>query len=158
MKVPNPPGSGKDIAEGKGVCREAESEGSRMFGKKLTEWANLRSDEQKPYKRLRMRTRLQYKSKSDNYPESCVIDMADRWRERTCEYPGRSAWKAVKAVSTAESSVEHAEVSRGHSSGDTKDRISRSLKYDPERRDEQWMQKTKEKAAHKEIVRNTKGM
>ena len=29
MKVPNPPGSGKDIAEGKGVHREVESEGSR---------------------------------------------------------------------------------------------------------------------------------
>ena len=32
MKVPNPPGSGKDIAEGKGVHREVESEGSRMWG------------------------------------------------------------------------------------------------------------------------------
>ena len=31
-QVPNPPGSGKDIAEGKGVHREMESEGSRMWG------------------------------------------------------------------------------------------------------------------------------
>ena len=31
-EVPNPPGSGKDIAEGKGVHREVESEGSRMWG------------------------------------------------------------------------------------------------------------------------------
>ena len=30
VKVPNPPGSGKDIAEGKGVHRERESEGSWM--------------------------------------------------------------------------------------------------------------------------------
>ena len=30
VEVPNPPGSGKDIAEGKGVHREVESEGSRM--------------------------------------------------------------------------------------------------------------------------------
>ena len=30
VKVPNPPGSGKDIAEGKGVHREVESEGSWM--------------------------------------------------------------------------------------------------------------------------------
>ena len=30
VKVPNPPGSGKDIAEGKGVHREMESEGSWM--------------------------------------------------------------------------------------------------------------------------------
>ena len=32
VKVPNPPGSGKDIAEGKGVHREVESEGSWMWG------------------------------------------------------------------------------------------------------------------------------
>ena len=32
VRVPNPPGSGKDIAEGKGVHREVESEGSRMWG------------------------------------------------------------------------------------------------------------------------------
>ena len=31
VKVPNPPGSGKDIAEGKGVHREVEYEGSRMW-------------------------------------------------------------------------------------------------------------------------------
>ena len=32
VQVPSPPGSGKDIAEGKGVHREVESEGSRMWG------------------------------------------------------------------------------------------------------------------------------
>ena len=32
VKVPNPPGSGKDIVEGKGVHREVESEGSWMWG------------------------------------------------------------------------------------------------------------------------------
>ena len=31
VQVPNSPGSGKDIAEGKGVRREAGSEGSRMW-------------------------------------------------------------------------------------------------------------------------------
>ena len=31
VQVPNPPGSGKDIAEGKGVHREVESEGSWMW-------------------------------------------------------------------------------------------------------------------------------
>ena len=31
MKDPNPPGSGKEMAEGKGVHREVESEGSRMW-------------------------------------------------------------------------------------------------------------------------------
>ena len=32
VKVSNPPGSGKDIVEGKGVHREVESEGSWMWG------------------------------------------------------------------------------------------------------------------------------
>ena len=32
VQVPNPPGSGKDVAEGKGVHREVESEGSWMWG------------------------------------------------------------------------------------------------------------------------------
>ena len=32
LKFSNPPGSGKDIAESKGVHREVESEGSWMWG------------------------------------------------------------------------------------------------------------------------------
>ena len=32
VQVPSLPGSGKDIAEGKGVHREVESEGNRMRG------------------------------------------------------------------------------------------------------------------------------
>ena len=44
VQVPNPPGSGKDIAEGKGVHREVESEGSWM--------ANLWSDEQKSHQAM----------------------------------------------------------------------------------------------------------
>ena len=89
--------------------------------------ANLWSDEQKSYMRLRMRIRLPHKSKSNSYTESCAIDMADRWRERTCEYPRRSVRYALKEVSIAQGNVERAEVSRGHSSGDVKDRINRSL-------------------------------
>ena len=37
MKVRNLPGSGKDIANGKGVRREAESEGSRRQTSGLTD-------------------------------------------------------------------------------------------------------------------------
>ena len=37
MKVPNPPDSGKDTAEGKGVHRAVESEGSRMSEKDLSD-------------------------------------------------------------------------------------------------------------------------
>ena len=105
-----------------------------------------------------MRIRLPNKSKSNSYTESYVINMADGWRERNVWYPGRSAWHALKGVTTAQSGAERAEVSRGHSSLEVKDRINRSLKYDTERRNEQWMQKTAQKAASKEIVRNTKGM
>ena len=36
VQVLNPPGSGKDIAEGKSVHREAGSEGSWMWGNILT--------------------------------------------------------------------------------------------------------------------------
>ena len=77
-----------------------------------------------------MRVRLPNKSKSDSYTESCRINEADGWRGRNVWYPGRSVRHALKGVTTAESSAERTEVSRGHSSRETKDRISRSLEYD----------------------------
>ena len=77
--------------------------------------ANLWSDEQKPHIRLRMRVRLRNKSKPDNYTESYVINVADRWREGNVWYPGRSVRYAPKGVTTAESGADRAEVSRGHS-------------------------------------------
>ena len=43
-------------------------------------------------------------------------------------------------------SAEHAEVSRGHSSGDVKDRINRSLQYDPERWNERMGAENKEES------------
>ena len=63
-----------------------------------------------------MRVRLQLKPKPYNYTESCIVNVADGWRERNVWYPGRSVWYALKEVTTAESSVERTEVSRGHSS------------------------------------------
>ena len=81
-----------------------------------------------------MRVRLHNKSKPNNYTESCGINVADGWRERNVWYPGRSVRYALKEVTTAKSSAERAEVSRGHSNRKVKDRINRSLKYDPERR------------------------
>ena len=94
-----------------------------------------------------MRVRLLSKSKPNNYTESCAVNVADGWRERNVWYPGRSVRYALKEVTTAKSSAERAEVSRGHSSRRVKDRINRSLKYDPERRNGQrWMQKTKKAA------------
>ena len=59
-------------------------------------------------------------------------------------YPGRSVRNALKEVTIAQSSAERTEVSRGHSSREVKDRINRSLKYDPERRNEQMDVENKE--------------
>ena len=38
-----------------------------------------------------MRIRPQARSKSNNYTESCTVNVADRWRKRNVWYPGRSA-------------------------------------------------------------------
>ena len=90
-------------------------------------WANLWSDEQKSHKRLCMRVRLLIKPKPNNYTESCMVNVADGWRERNVWYPGRSVQYALKEVTTAQSSAERTEVSRGHSRQKVKDRINRSL-------------------------------
>ena len=92
MKVPNLPGSGKDIANGKGVVGDNKSEGSRM--------ANLWSDEQKSHIRLYVWVRLLNKSKPNNYTELHTVNVADRWRERNVWYPGRSVRYALKGVTT----------------------------------------------------------
>ncbi len=91
-----------------------------------------------------MRVRLHVKLKPNNYTESCGINVADGWRERNVWYPGRSVRYALKEVTTAKSSAERAEVSRGHSSRKVKGRINRSLKYDPERRNGQMDAENKE--------------
>ena len=106
-----------------------------------------------------MRVRLLYKLKPNNYTESSMINEADGWRGRNVWYPGRSVRYALKEVTIAQSNAEHTEVSRGHSSREVKDRISRSLKYDRERRNDRLWQKTlKTMAVRKEIMRNMKGM
>ena len=91
-----------------------------------------------------MRVRLQVKLKPNNYTESCGINVTDGWRERNVWYPGRSVRYALKEVTTAKSNAERTEVSRGHSSREAKDRINRSLKYDPERRNGQMDAENKE--------------
>ena len=91
-----------------------------------------------------MRVRLLTKLKPNNYTESCGINVADGWRERKVWYPGRSVRYAMKEVTTAESSAERTEVSRGHSSREVKDRINRSLEYDSERRNGQMDVENKE--------------
>ena len=45
-----------------------------------------------------MRVRLHIKPKPNNCTESCMVDVADGWRERNVWYPGRSAWNAPKGA------------------------------------------------------------
>ena len=63
-----------------------------------------------------MRVRLLHKPKPDNYTESCVINVADGWREGNVWYPGRSVRYAPKGVTIVQSDAERTEVSRGRSS------------------------------------------
>jgi hypothetical protein len=81
VKVSNPPGSGKDIAKTKGVLGDGESEGR---------WRQISGLTNRNLIRLQVRVRLLYKSKPNNYTESLAVNKADIWRERACEYPGRS--------------------------------------------------------------------
>ena len=86
MKVPNPQGNGKDIAEDKSVHREVESEGRRKWERQTTE--NLCPDEQNPHIRSHMRVRMHAKSKPNNYTESCGMDVAGGLEEKKCVVPG----------------------------------------------------------------------
>ena len=97
-----------------------------------------------------MRVRLLTKLKPNNYTESCGINVADGWRERNVWYPGRSVRYASKEVTTAQSSAERTEVSRGYSSREVKDRINRSLEYDPERRNEHMGTENKESCSQRD--------
>ena len=97
VQVLNPPGSGKDIAESKGVYREGNLKEAGC-GEHTNPRANLWSDEQKSHMRSCMRVRLPTKLKPNNYTESCIIDVADRWREGNVRYLGRSVWNALKGV------------------------------------------------------------
>ena len=49
-----------------------------------------------------MRVRLHNKLKPNNYTESCMVNVADGWRERNVWYPGRSVWNALKGVTTVQ--------------------------------------------------------
>ena len=49
---------------------------------------------------LCMRVRLHHKLKPNNYTESCMVNVADRWRERNVWYPGRSVRNVLKGITT----------------------------------------------------------
>ena len=48
-----------------------------------------------------MRVSLRHKPKPDNYTESCMINVADGWREGNVWYLGRSVRYALKEVTIA---------------------------------------------------------
>ena len=75
------PSSGKDTAKTKGVHREVESEGR---------WRQISGLTNRNHIRLWLRIRLPNKSKSNNYSELTVVNVADIWRERDVWYQGRS--------------------------------------------------------------------
>ena len=52
--------------------------------------------------RLCMRVRLHSKPKPNNYTESCMVNVADRWRERNVWYPGRSMRYTLKRTTIIE--------------------------------------------------------
>ena len=49
-----------------------------------------------------MRVRLLHTLKPNNYTESCMVNVADRWRERNVWYPGRSVRYAPKRTTIIE--------------------------------------------------------
>ena len=69
------------MVKSKGVHREVESEESWRQSSGLTNRNHIR---------LQLGIRLLNKSKSNNYPELTVVNVADGWSERLRSYLGRS--------------------------------------------------------------------
>ena len=80
MKVPGAPGSGKRAADGKGVRREAESEGSRRRNLGPRDTNRIR---------LARRVRPRNRPKPDSCTESAHVNAAGTRGERCGPYPGR---------------------------------------------------------------------
>ena len=112
--------------------------------------------------RSRMRVRLLHKPKPNNYTESCGINVAGRWRERNVWYPGRSAWNAPKGVNIAqgnEATLSMQKSAEAIVAGRRRAESIGVLSTTEKGGMRTWMQKTSAMmAAHKEIVRNMKGM
>ena len=70
-----------DTAKTKGVVGDCESEGR---------WRQISGLTNRNHIRLQLWIRLHNKSKSNNYSELTVVNVADGWRERNVWYPGRS--------------------------------------------------------------------
>ena len=77
----NHPDSGKVIANGKGVHREVESEGSRRQTSGLTDRNLIQG--RRPWMKLQMEL------KSDNYPRTVTVNQAGiRWKEYVHNWGG----------------------------------------------------------------------
>ena len=109
-----------------------------------------------------MRVRLHHKPKPDNYTESCMINVADGWRERNVWYPGRSARNAPKGITTVQGNEAVLSVQKSAEVIVVERRRTEStgvFSTTEKGGMDKWMQKTsRQMAAHREIVRNTKGM
>jgi hypothetical protein len=112
--------------------------------------------------RSHRRVRLQNKPKPSNYTESCEINVAGRWRERNVWYPGRSAWNASKEVNAVQGNEAALSMQKSAEAIVAEKRRAKSIGVISTTEKggmRTWMQKTSAMmAAHKEIVRNTKGM
>ena len=71
-------------------------------GEYINPWANLWSDEQKSHKRLFTRVRLPHKPKPNNYTESWMVNVADRWRGKKRVVPREVCVKCSKRSTTAQ--------------------------------------------------------
>ena len=111
MKDPNPPGSGKEIAEGKGVRREAESERSPRQTTDLT------------YRNFIRRMRGDKSATEDEVqqlPGPFGVNEAGAWWERNRSYPGRPHGRGLPRSKACRE--ESAEVVVGTLEGELKDR------------------------------------
>ena len=63
-------------------------------------WRQISGLTNRNHIRLQLRIRLLDKSKSNNYSEVTVVNVADRWRERNVWYLGRSCQQAETEYET----------------------------------------------------------
>ena len=83
VQVRNPPSSGKDTAEGKGVHRKVKSEEAGCWNRTNGQISGLTNRNH-----IRLCKRIWHDKLKSNYTESCMVYVADGWRERMCEYQG----------------------------------------------------------------------
>jgi hypothetical protein len=100
------------LAEGKGVRREAESEGSLRQSPKPTNRNRI--------SRLVWSGRVCVTTRSPMLPDLHTVDAAVTWDESTRAYPGRSCESLIRRQPVQRCTAKSQEVSRGHSTAEGK--------------------------------------